>query len=157
MSAIICTNKRSRCLVIVRATIPAHRDRSPLPRPILITPDPAVGMVSRPNSVSRRIARDEDKVEVWDAAVQTWRSKVFHRGVLTLGINAASDWWGAAARRERADGATLARVDRVIRELRMILDQVEQRGAGWRQVADLANRTAERLSQSSAVYKRRLG
>lgn len=113
-------------------------------------------MVAYVNTVARRIRRNDDKIEVWDASAKAWQYDVRHRGVATLGIHAAVDWWMAASKRDRAEPATLSRMQNIVRSLQMLSSELEQRGAGWLPVADLADLAITRLTRSEGSYEARL-
>lgn len=109
-------------------------------------------MVAYVTAVSRRIERQDNKIDVWDAAAKAWQYDVHHRGAMTSGINAAAEWWAAASRRDRPDAATLDRARGVMRGLQMLSAKLEQRGPGWLPVADLAVRVSRHMSATASSY-----
>lgn len=113
-------------------------------------------MVAYVTAVSRRVERDDEKIDIWDAAAKAWQFDVHHRGAMTAGINAAAAWWAAASRRDKADESTLERARGVLRGLQMLSARLAQRGPGWLPVADLADRVASRLVPTTTAYAERL-
>jgi hypothetical protein len=109
-------------------------------------------MVAYVTAVSRRIVKDDEKVEVWDASAKAWQYDVHHRGAMIAGINAAADWWTAARRRDRPDAATLNRARGVLRGLQMLSAKLEQRGLGWVPVAAVADRVAKQIAGTIPAY-----
>lgn len=113
-------------------------------------------MTSYVNAVLRRISRDDDKVEAWEAAFKTWKFDVHHRGVMIGGINAAADWSDAVARRDNADPATLRKIRGVAQDFGLLLNELRARGTGWVAVATLADDVANKLRRAAVIYENRL-
>ncbi|RWB66802.1 RNA-binding domain-containing protein [Mesorhizobium sp.] len=108
------------------------------------------------SAVAHRARRDDEKIEVWDAAARAWQFEVHHRGTAALGINAAADWSAAALRRPRADEATLRRLTTLANALKMLVANIEMHGSGWQSIAKLGSDIASAVSARAQTYEARL-
>jgi hypothetical protein len=138
---------------VIREAFVAHRAHGRVEPLMQLKADLMVAYV---NAVSRRVVREDDKLDVWDATAKALQFDVHHRGVMMLGINAAADWWGAASKRDRADVATLERARSIARSLHMLTSRLALRGQGWMPIVDLAERVARRLTTTANAYEGRL-
>lgn len=108
------------------------------------------------NAVSNQVSRDDDKLAIWEAASKVWKLEVKHRGIMTLGLEAASDWSSAVLRRENTEETTLRRLNGLTRAVSDLSKKIDADNAGWRVVVDTARRVEERLEAASSRYQLRL-
>lgn len=102
-------------------------------------------MVSFVSAVSKRTRRDDEKVEVWEAAETAWQMTVYHRTTMTLGIRSAVEWSRAVLRRPRFDQQTHRKMSSVARSLESLAAKMEARGSGWAEVSAFARSAAKEL------------
>jgi tetratricopeptide (TPR) repeat protein len=112
--------------------------------------------ISYVGAVSRRCARDDDKIAIWVAAVKMHHMGIYNKGITSQGIAAAGAWSTSAERRPKADLSTLHKMEELYHSLKMLAANLETQGSNWAVVADLADYNVNIIGNKLAALGRRL-
>jgi tetratricopeptide (TPR) repeat protein len=100
------------------------------------------------NSTMRRISTNSEKIELWDAVVDTVEMQVFHRGRVYLAIRSLDEWWSAVEARDQRDQSSARRLRRALGRVPVL-----RRKLVWPEIVDELNQTVERLEQRLRGYE----
>lgn len=95
-------------------------------------------------AVRRRIARDDDKIDVWNAYNSIYKLEIWHRSSMDIAAISLGEWWQAVKRRDRRDPVA----ERICRDallaLNSMIEKIEGR-MGWERVLFRMVRIREEL------------
>ena len=113
-------------------------------------------MISYMNTVIGRIARDADKIEIWDAMIKMFDLDVYHRNLAASGINALVEWTNSASRRGDYSETTLSRIQGATQFLPRLVTKLEFLEKGWKPVVHLASVAHTKMKHAAVEYRSRL-
>lgn len=113
-------------------------------------------MIAYVSAVARKINKQDQRIEVWDAVGRAMQYEVFNRATVSLGINSAVSWSEAVLRREHAEETTLKRLESMVQALERLPGRFRNRGPGWLSVSQLAESGAAQMARAAVQYRSKI-